>query len=104
MNNKLPGIITILYALAVCICIPLAFDFEGFIDATWTLVLVGLTLPWSLIAILFSWALIHGAGLGFFTIMFLVFAGLNSFLIYRLCVYIWKKRAGAGAEKVDHSS
>jgi len=70
--------------LAVVVCIFLAFDFAGDINLAWTFALIGLTLPWSLVSIPFGWALIHGAGLGFFTFMYLAFAGLNSFIFYRL--------------------
>ena len=82
--RKLPLILIGIYLLAVVVCIFLAFDFDGAINFEWTLALIGLTLPWSLISIVFTWALIHGAGLGFFSFMYLVFAGLNSFIIYRL--------------------
>lgn len=83
--GKFSGMVISLYLFAVLVCIPLAFDFEGAIDTTWTLVLIGLTLPWSLVSILFVWSLIHGAGLEFFTFMYLVFAGINAFILYRLC-------------------
>ena len=71
-----------IYIVTVAVCIFLAFNFQGSINAGWTLVLFILTLPCSLIAILFMWALIHGAGLEMFAVMFLSFAVINSFLIY----------------------
>jgi hypothetical protein len=37
----------------------MAFDFKGAINTTWTLVLILLTLPWSLVSIIFAWALIQ---------------------------------------------
>jgi hypothetical protein len=70
------------YLITVITCISLAFDFRGSIDTTWTFVLILLTLPWSFVSILFSWALIHGAGLGVFAVMYLSFAVINSLLIY----------------------
>jgi hypothetical protein len=73
-----------IYLLAVVVSIFRAFDFKGAINLDWTLVLVGLTLPWSLVSILFVWGLIHGAGLEFFTGMYLVFALLNSRIFYWL--------------------
>lgn len=84
LNSKFPFIVISVYLLTVITCIFLAFDFEGAIDTSWTLVLILLTLPWSLVSILFAWALIHGAGLEFFTFMYLVFAGLNTLILYWL--------------------
>ena len=85
LKTRFPIIITALYLLTVFACIPLAFDFAGAINFNWTLVLIGLTLPWSLVSILFAWSLIHGAGLEFFTVMYLVFAGLNAIILYNVC-------------------
>lgn len=73
-----------LYLIAVVACIYLAFDFEGSINSEWTMVLFGLTLPWSIVSIMFAWALIHGAGLEFFAVMYFSFALINSVLIYKL--------------------
>lgn len=78
-------ILTLLYLAAVLVCIPLAFDFKGAIDTTWTLVLIVLTLPWSMVSVLFAWALIHGAGLEFFTFMYLAFACVNAFILHYIC-------------------
>jgi len=50
----------------------------------WLLVLIVLTLPWSLISVVFVWALIHGAGLWYFTLMYLAFAGINGYILYRV--------------------
>jgi hypothetical protein len=63
--RKLPVTIPSLYSLAVLACIPLAFDYAGDVDTPWLLVLIVLTLPWSILSVVFMWALIHGAGLGF---------------------------------------
>jgi hypothetical protein len=81
---KLPLVAIAIYLLAVVVCIFLAFDFAGAINFNWTLALIVLTLPWSLVSIVFAWALIHGAGLGLFAFIYLAFAGLNSFIFYRL--------------------
>ena len=81
---KLPLVAIAIYLLAVVACIFLAFDFAGATNFNWTLVLIGLTLPWSLVSIVFAWGLLHGAGLEFFAFMYLAFAGLNSFIFYRL--------------------
>ena len=45
---------------------------------------MALTLPWSIISVVFMWALVHGAGLGFFAVMYFSFAIINSFFIYKL--------------------
>ncbi|HEX9959526.1 MAG TPA: hypothetical protein VGB00_01170 [Pyrinomonadaceae bacterium] len=73
-----------IYLIAVITCIYLAFDFEGSIDTTWTLILFIITLPWSMVSIMFAWALIHGAGLEMFVVMFMAFAIINSLLIYMI--------------------
>ncbi|MDX2044332.1 MAG: hypothetical protein SF097_24195 [Acidobacteriota bacterium] len=72
--------ISIVYFLLVLICVLLAFDFDGAIDPTWTLVLIAVTLPGSLVSILFAWSLIHGAGLEFFAFVYLASAGFNIFV------------------------
>lgn len=89
--KHIPLIATLLYLVCVVICIPLAFDYEGRIDTTWTLVLIVLTLPWSLVSVLFAWALIHGAGLEFFTVLYLVFATVNAIILHRACSYFRKR-------------
>jgi hypothetical protein len=81
---KLPLAAIAIYLLAVVSCIFLAFDFAGAINFNRTLALIVLTLPWSTVSIVFGWALFHGAGLEFFAFMYLAFAGLNSFIFYRL--------------------
>jgi hypothetical protein len=62
----------------------MAFNYKGSLNSGWWLALSALTLPWSLIGFIFIWALIHGAGLEFFTIMYLFFALINAYLIYRI--------------------
>ena len=74
-------IIPAIYFLAVCTCLFFAFDFNGAVNGKLTLVLIGLTLPWSMISVLFMWALFHGAGLELFAIIFLAFGGLNTYFI-----------------------
>ncbi|HEX8250251.1 MAG TPA: hypothetical protein VF599_18910 [Pyrinomonadaceae bacterium] len=73
-----------IYLIAVIACIYLAFNFKGSINSEWTMVLMALTLPWSIISVVFMWALVHGAGLGFFAVMYFSFAIINSFFIYKL--------------------
>jgi len=80
-------VIPVVYFLIVLVCLLIAFDFDGRIrsDAAW-LVAVVLTLPWSLVSVIFMWALIHGAGLEFFTVMYLTFAATNAYLLYRMAL------------------
>ena len=78
---KYRHLIAIGYILAVVICIVMAFDFDGSIHFEWTLVLIALTLPWSIVSVFFAWALIHGAGLETFTIIYIAFAGVNAYLM-----------------------
>ena len=75
------------YFLIVFVCLLIAFDYEGYMrsSAAW-LVAVVFTLPWSVVSILFMWALFHGAGLEFFTIMYLAFAAINGYMLYRMAL------------------
>jgi hypothetical protein len=93
---------SLIYFLAVVACIQLAFDYKGAIDTTWTFVLVLLTLPCSLISIIFAWSLIHGAGLEFFTYMYLLFAGINVVWVNTIINYSRKSKK-ADADRNDLS-
>lgn len=92
LSGRFPFLVIIVYLGAVVLCISLAFDYAGAINIDWTLVLIGLTLPWSLVSIVFTWSLIHGAGLEFFTVMYLIFAGANSLIFYWL-YSVYRKRS-----------
>ena len=92
LKSKFPVIVVLLYLLAVGICLFMGFNFEGSINPFWMLGLIVLTLPWSIVSIIFSWALIHGAGLEFFAVMYLIFAGINSLLIYWFCSSLRKRQ------------
>ena len=85
VRNRWPLIVIAGYLLSVLLCLFRAFDYAGAIDPNWTLALIALTLPWSVVSVVFAWSLIHGAGLEFFTVMYLVFAGLNALLFSWLC-------------------
>ena len=76
--------IPVIYLTVTVICIFLAFDFDGRTNIIGWLILSTLTLPWSLISILFLWAIMHGAGLEVFAGMYLVFAVINALLFYFL--------------------
>ena len=98
-GSKLLFIVPVTYVLAVIGCVLLAFDYTGRIDSGWVLVLICLTLPWSIVSVLFVWSLIHGAGLEFFTVMYLLFAGINAFILYRISSAIYRsyKKEARGA-------
>lgn len=78
-------VIPAVYLLIVLICLLIAFDFDGRIrsDEAW-LAAAALTLPWSLVSVIFLWALMHGAGLEFFTVMYMLFAFINAYILYRM--------------------
>ena len=73
-------VLPFIYGAIVLGCLLIAFDFDGRMrsSAAW-LVAVILTLPWSMVSVLFLWALFHGAGLEFFTVMYLGFAAERIF-------------------------
>lgn len=96
-------ILPTLYMVAVIICIVLAFDYSGQIHSEWTMVLIGLTLPWSIISVLFIWSLIHGAGLEFFTVLYLVCAAINAVILYFIGLAI-RTRRPRPAKSPDRSS
>ena len=92
------------YTLVVLVLVLLAFDFEGRIRLGWTGVLILATLPWSVVSILFAWALIHGAGLGFFTLVYLTFGAINGHLLGRLFLLLaaaTEPSASAGAQQAS---
>lgn len=84
LKAKFPVIIPAVYMVAVVVSIVLAFDYSGRVSG-WLFVLFGLTLPWSLVMVLFMWALVHGSGLEVFTVFFLLFGGINTLILYRVC-------------------
>ena len=77
-----PGfaIALLIYAAAVLFC---TVRVVGYADGDWLLVLVALTLPWSVISLVFIWSLIHGASLWLFWLVFLGGGAANAFLAYR---------------------
>jgi hypothetical protein len=75
------------YMTAVIICIFQGFNFEGSIEGGWIAVLLIITFPWSMITIPFMWALIHGAGLELYAVIYVFFAIINSYLIYKMFAF-----------------
>ena len=84
MSLRRRAIVATLYLGVVLLCVVRGFDYAGSIRSEWVMGLVVLTLPWRLISVLFVWALIHGAGLEVFTFLYLAFAALNTFLLFRI--------------------
>jgi hypothetical protein len=96
--------VSAIYLLAVFGCTPMAFDFSGRIDMVWTLVLIVLTLPCSLVSILFAWGLIHGAGLEFFTLLYSTLAVLNVLWVNAIINWSRKNRLAEIAAKTESSN
>ena len=64
--------------LAVVVALTFAaFDFAGDIRLPWVFVLMAATLPFSALAWIALYSLVHGAGLSCFAFYFLICAGLN---------------------------
>ena len=93
--RRLPAIVTTHYCLIVLACISLAFDYAGAVDVLWLVGLMALTLPWSLVSLWFAWELLHGAGLWLFTLMYLVFAGVNAVILYHVTAALGGRTKGA---------
>jgi hypothetical protein len=85
--------IVLLYGAAVLVC---TIRTVGYSDGDWLLVLIVLTLPWSLLSVLFIWSLMHGASLGFFWAVYLGGGAANAFLLYRYLPRLyarWRSRS-----------
>ena len=70
----------VIYAAAVLF---LTIRVLGYSDNDWLLVLIVLTLPWSLVSVVFLWSLIHGASLWLFWLVFLGAGAANAFFAYQ---------------------
>jgi hypothetical protein len=77
-------VLATLYLAAVVALTVAAFDFAGSIRLPWILILIAATLPFSLVAWLGAWGLIHGTQLGCFAFYFLMCAGINVAIVARL--------------------
>ena len=78
--HLLQATMVVVYAAAVLL---LAIRVLGYGGSDWLLVLIVLTLPWSLVSAVFLWSLIHGASLWLFWLVFLGGGAANAFLSYR---------------------
>ncbi len=79
------------YLAIVVALIVAGFDLRGEIEPIPVLVLVALTLPFSLLSFFGLWALIHGADLGCFIVFYLTCATVNVWLAGR---WLSRRRAG----------
>jgi hypothetical protein len=91
IKNYFPYLLPVIYYIAVITCIILAFDYDGNIDSDWTLILIGITLPLSIFSLIFMWSLMHGAALGFFTVLYGACGVANAALIFAICKVIQVK-------------
>lgn len=77
-------LIPIIYFLVVGIAIPMAFPIDSQLD-TWIWCAVQeLTLPWSIVGIVFFWAAIYDVATSAFLLYYFVSALVNAHLIYRM--------------------
>lgn len=84
-STQLPGLLSGIYFGIAVLCAVLFFIFGEAIQSISYLILVALTLPWSLVAILLSWGLAPaGKWVGVFVLICLIFAGFNAGIIYWL--------------------
>jgi hypothetical protein len=78
----------LIYAGAVLL---LTIRVLGYSDSDWLLLLIALTLPWSLVCVVFLWSLIHGASLWLFWLVFLGGGAANAFFSYRYLPRIYAR-------------
>ncbi len=84
-------VLAVVYLAIVIALIFAAFDFRGAVHPIPLLVLVAMTLPFSVLSYIGIWALIHGADIGCFSIFYLTCAAVNVWLVGR-----WLERRRAG--------
>ena len=78
--NRLEAAALVLYAATVLLCTILVV---GYGDGNFMGALIALTLPWSLISVVFIWSLIHGASLWLFWLIYLGGGAANVYLFHR---------------------
>jgi hypothetical protein len=85
------------YWVTVFSCLAVQGGVEGDAnDALWVALFL-LTVPWSLVPLYFTWALMHGGvGVGFLVGMVIVFAVLNSFIMYRVARWVDRRARSVG--------
>jgi hypothetical protein len=100
MNNprKKTHFVIALYWVAVLGCLVVQAGVDDDTNASLWVALFVLTLPWSLVPMYFTWAIIHSdISAGFIVGMVIVFAALNSFIMYRFARWIERRAERAGA-------
>ena len=78
--NRLEAAALVLYAATVLVCTILVV---GYGEGDFMGALIALTLPWSLISVVFIWSLIHGASLWLFWLIYLGGGAANVYLFHR---------------------
>jgi len=78
--NRLEAAALVLYAATVLLCTILVV---GYGEGDFMGALIALTLPWSLISVVFIWSLIHGASLWLFWLIYLGGGAANVYLFHR---------------------
>ena len=78
--GRLEAAALVLYAATVVLC---AILVVGYGDVEFLGALIALTLPWSLITVLFIWSLIHGASPWLFWLVYLGGGAANVYLFHR---------------------
>jgi hypothetical protein len=85
----------LVYGASVLLCTIRAL---GYADSDWLLVLIALTLPWSLISVAFFWSLIHGASQWLFWLVYLGGGTVNAVLFYRYFPRLYARLTRRAAE------
>ena len=81
--------IVVIYSGAVLV---LTIRGLAYSDGDALLILIALTLPWSLVCVVFLWSLIHGASVWLFWLVFLAGGAVNSFALYRYLPRLYARR------------
>lgn len=79
---KIKYIIPIVYLLIITLCIIFVFGNKDYNVPVWWKILTLLTVPWSVLIGLLAMFLLHNEITNIIAIMYLVFAGINAFLLY----------------------
>lgn len=102
-KQNLPFVISVTFfgINAICALLLLCFGFEGAVGIFSWLVLFILSLPWSFVAIVLSWGVFTGSsrssGDKIFTLILLIFAGINALIIYWLSQKAFKQDSDESA-------
>ncbi len=89
--NRLEAAALVLYAATVLLCTTLVV---GYRELDFLGALIALTLPWSLVTVVFIWSLIHGASLWLFWLVYLGGGAANVFLLHRYLPRLYARLRG----------